>query len=166
MSASRSNATVRIPRSPSRELDSFSDASIRTIVLAEDESRKLGHHFIGSEQLLLALLADEGIVGQVFERFDLKLQQVRQEVQKIIGRGAGYVSAEIILTPRAKQVFSTARTSANKYKSKLVEPEHLLLALLDDPECVASAVLRNMGVNLLKLETQLVNNIKKRMKGT
>lgn len=163
-SGSRSSETIRTSRSPSRELDSFSDESIKAIVLAEEESRKMGHHFIGSEQLLLALLANEGIAGQEFSRLDLKLQQVRQEVQKVIGRGAGYVFAEMIFTPRTKQIFSTAKTVAARHKSKLVEPEHILLALLDDPENVASTILRNMGVNLSKLETKILNSIKKRGK--
>lgn len=148
--------------SPSIHFDDFSDAAIKIIVAAQDESLQMGHHFVGTEHLLLGLLLDQGVAGKEFLYLDLNIIAVRKEVHKIIGSGSGCKSMEMPFTPRAVRVMSTAKQLASKFNSKTVQPEYLLLALLDDTQNVGSTVLRKMGVNLSRLETKLVKAIQLR----
>ena len=82
----------------------FTEKAIRVIMLAQEESRRLGHNFVGTEQLLLGLIAEgTGIAAKTLKSMGVNIKEAREEVEKIIGRGCGFVAVEIPFTPRAKK---------------------------------------------------------------
>src|SRR5687767_1094183 len=63
----------------------------RVIELAVDEARRLNHHYIGTEHLLLGLLReDEGIAAGVLESLGVNLEKVRAQVMQVVSQNAGY----------------------------------------------------------------------------
>jgi ATP-dependent Clp protease ATP-binding subunit ClpC len=132
----------------------------RVIKLAQEESRRTGHNFVGTEQILIGLIAEEkGIAAQVLEAMDVNLPDARAEVQKIIGRGSGFVAVDIPFTPRAKRVIELSKDEARKLGDKHIGTEHLLLAIIREGEGVASRVLENLAVDLQKLRQEVLRRI-------
>ena len=60
----------------------------------------------------------------------ISLKEARIEVEKIIGRGSGFVAVEIPFTPRAKRVLELALEEARQLGHNYIGTEHLLLGLL------------------------------------
>jgi ATP-dependent Clp protease ATP-binding subunit ClpC len=87
----------------------FTEKAIKVIVLSQEEARRQGHNFVGTEQLLLGLLGEgTGIAAKVLQSMGITLKDARIEAEKIISRGSGSVSVEIPFTPRAKRVLEVA----------------------------------------------------------
>ena len=73
-----------------RGFERFTQKAIQTIILAQDESRRLGHAYVGTEQILLGLISEgTGIAAQVLTAAGVNLETARLEVEKIIGHGRG-----------------------------------------------------------------------------
>jgi ATP-dependent Clp protease ATP-binding subunit ClpA len=135
------------------DFDNFSSRARRSINRATAESRWLGHNFVGSEQLLLGVLGTDEALAQLI---GVSLESVRAEVERIIGRGSGYVAASPPLTPRAKQIVQAATAIADEHGSALVEPEHLLLAITDLVDAVGYKVLEKLGVSIPQLQQEIL----------
>ena len=74
-------------------------------MLAQEEARRLGHTLVGTEQILLGLIGEGNWSGsKVLKSLGVNLKDSRIEVEKIIGRGSGFVAVEIPFTPRAKSL--------------------------------------------------------------
>jgi ATP-dependent Clp protease ATP-binding subunit ClpC len=86
----------------------------------------------------------------------VNLKDARIEVEKIIGRGSGFVAVEIPFTPRAKRVLELSLEEARQLGHNYIGTEHLLLGLIREGEGVAARVLENLGVDLTKVRTQVI----------
>jgi len=84
------------------------------------------------------------------------LKDARAEVEKIIGRGSGFVAVEIPFTPRAKRVLELSWDEARQLGHNYIGTEHLLLGLIREGEGVAARVLENLGVDLNKIRSNVV----------
>src|SRR5271170_3808106 len=92
-----------------RMFEKFTEDSIKVIMLGQEEARRLGHNFVGSEQILLGLIShDTSTAGKLLRAEGITLKDARKEVEKIIGRGSGFVAIELPFTPRAKKIIETA----------------------------------------------------------
>ena len=135
----------------------FTEKAIKVIMLAQEEARRLGHNFVGTEQILLGLIGEgTGIAAKVLKSMGVNLKDARIEVEKIIGRGSGFVAVEIPFTPRAKRVLELSLEEARQLGHNYIGTEHLLLGLIREGEGVAARVLENLGVDLSKVRTQVI----------
>lgn len=141
------------------EFSNFSDRSLKVINLAEEEAHRLGHNFIGSEQLLIGLLSVDSGAKQILNAAGINLSNVQVELEKLIGRGAGFVAVEIPFTLRAKRAIEMAITRAYEQRPIVVEPEHLLLGIVDLGEGIALRVLENLGVSIPQLRKATLKQI-------
>lgn len=99
----------------------FTEKAIKVIMLAQEEARRLGHNFVGTEQILLGLIGEgTGIAAKVLKSMGINLKDARVEVEKIIGRGSGFVAVEIPFTPRAKRVLELSLEEARQLGRKVV----------------------------------------------
>jgi ATP-dependent Clp protease ATP-binding subunit ClpA len=134
----------------------FTEGAIKVIMLAQEESRRLGHNFVGTEQILLGLIGQgKGIAARTLKAMGIDLKDARTEVEKIIGRGSGFVAVEIPFTPRAKRVLEVSWQEARRLKHNYIGTEHLLLGVLHDSDSVAVNVLQNLYVDFDQLRSQL-----------
>ena len=135
----------------------FTEKAIRVIMLAQEESRRLGHNFVGTEQLLLGLISEgTGIAAKTLKSMGVNIKEAREEVEKIIGRGCGFVAVEIPFTPRAKKVLELSWDEARQLGHNYIGTEHLLLGLIREGEGVAAKVLENLGVDLNKCRSNII----------
>jgi ATP-dependent Clp protease ATP-binding subunit ClpC len=138
----------------------FTEKAIKVIMLAQEEARRLGHNFVGTEQILLGLIGEgTGIGPKVLKAMGVNLKDARQEVEKIIGRGSGFVAVEIPFTPRAKRVLELSLEEARQLGHNYIGTEHLLLGLIREGEGVAARVLENLGVDLSKVRSQIIKSL-------
>jgi ATP-dependent Clp protease ATP-binding subunit ClpC len=138
----------------------FTEKAIKVIMLAQEESRRLGHNFVGTEQILLGLIGEgTGVAAKVLESMGVNIKDAQIEVEKIIGRGSGFVAEEIPFTPRIKRVLELSLEEARQLGHNYIGTEHLLLGLIREGEGVAARVLENLGVDLSKVKTRVMRMI-------
>ncbi|KAJ4962612.1 hypothetical protein NE237_022551 [Protea cynaroides] len=138
----------------------FTKKAIKVIMLAQEEGRRLGHNFVGTEQILLGLIGEgTGIAAKVLKSMGINLKDARVEVEKIIGRGGGFVSVEIPFTLCAKHVLQLSLEEASQLGHNYIGSEHLLLGLLREGKGVAARVLEILGADASNIRTQLIHMV-------
>eukprot|EP01024_Parvocaulis_polyphysoides_P059033 TRINITY_DN6373_c1_g1_i3.p1 TRINITY_DN6373_c1_g1~~TRINITY_DN6373_c1_g1_i3.p1 ORF type:complete len:878 (+),score=171.89 TRINITY_DN6373_c1_g1_i3:184-2634(+) len=129
-------------------------------MLAQEEARRLGHNFVGTEQILLGLIGEStGIAAKVLKGMGVNLKEARIEVEKVIGRGSGFVAVEIPFTPRAKRVLELSLEEARQLGHNYIGTEHILLGLLREGEGVAARVLETLGADTAKIRAQVIRMV-------
>ena len=140
--------------------ENFSKEALIVISHADEEARLSGHNFIGTEQILIGLVRERsGLAGSILSQLNVTVENTRKEVEKIIGKGSGFVAVNVPLTPRTKRVYERAVELQRLHKSQWVQGEHLLLAILGEGEGVAVRVLENMELDLAGLQSELISKI-------
>lgn len=133
----------------------FTPKAVEAIELAQAESRLLRHHSVGTEQILLGLLAQEtGLIAQVFKAAGVEIEAVRQAINDQLGEGEG-TPDKIRFTPRAKKVFELSLRQAKQLRHSYIGTEHLLLGILAEGKGLGVQVLEGLGFNCGVLEQQL-----------
>ncbi len=128
----------------------FTPRAQRVVQLARKEADNFNHPYVGTEHLLLGLIAlGEGVAVNVLERMGISLEQVRMEVERAVGHGPETKTVGTVpFTPRSKKVLQLAMSEARALNHSYVGTEHILLGLLREGEGVASQVMRNLDVDL------------------
>src|SRR5262249_18664443 len=137
----------------------FTERAQRVILIAQEEAKRLNHDYVGTEHLLLGLIAlGEGVAAQVLANLGVDLRRVRAEIEKIVGTGDNVMLlGEIPFTPRAKKVLELAVEEAQNMGHNYVGTEHLLLGLIREEEGVAARVLENIGVRLDVVREEVIS---------
>ncbi len=125
----------------------FTERSRKVIVLAQEESGRLRHDYIGTEHLLLGLLREEeGVAAQALHAAGVTLDGVREQVEGIVGYGEGDTSQKPFTT-RSKKVLQFALREAMQLDHDYIGTEHILLGLVRESEGVAARVLLNLSID-------------------
>ncbi len=138
----------------------FTEKARRVVIHAQDEARRMGHNFVGTEHLLLGLIREtNSLPAKILQSIGLDLETVRAEVLKATGRGPAIgPNEEVTFTPRAKKVvLELAGEEARALNQNYIGPEHLLLGLIREGEGVAAQVLLAAGADLNKVRHQLMH---------
>ncbi len=135
----------------------FTDRARRVIVLAQEEARMLNHNYIGTEHILLGLIHEgEGVAAKALESMGISLEDVRREVEDIIGQGSQPHTGHIPFTPRAKKVLELSLREGLQMGHKYIGTEFLLLGLIREGEGVAAQVLTKLGADLPRVRQQVI----------
>lgn len=137
----------------------FSEHVQRVIIIAQEESKRLNHDYVGTEHILLGLMAlGEGVAAKVLNTMGVDLRKVRAEVEKLVGTGDNVMLlGEIPFTPRAKKVLELAVDEAQSLKHPYVGTEHVLMGILREEEGIAARVLENLGVHIDEVREEVLN---------
>lgn len=137
----------------------FTERAQKAILLAQEEAKKLMHNYVGTEHILLGLIAeDAGVAATAMKEFGVSLEKVRAEVEKAVGKGEQ--ETDIVgFTPRTKRIFELSFLQARNLGHSYVGTEHLLLGLLAEGEGVAILVLQRLGVDVQQLANKVVSMI-------
>jgi ATP-dependent Clp protease ATP-binding subunit ClpC len=140
--------------------EKFTEKALQVIMISQEESRRLGHNFVGTEQIVLGLIGEKtGIANKVLISKGVNLLDARVEVERLVRRGSGYVAPEIPFTPRAKKLLEDSHEQAKKYHHGYIGTEHLLLAILEDPEGVGIYILQTLGLNLDEVKEDVLKEM-------
>ncbi len=124
------------------------EALNKSIVLAEE----FGHTYVGSEHLLLGLLAvGSGVAAAVLNQKGVTKEKVEMLIKKQIGYGTKTNLSPDYFTPRAKRVIENAMSGCHNLGKKYVGTEHLLIGILSDGDSYAIRFLNNLGVDIASL---------------
>ena len=127
----------------------FTERAIKAMMLAQEESKRLGYNYVGTEQILLGLISEEtSIAAKTLKSMGVTLDKARIEVEKIIGKGSDFVEVEIPFTQKAKNVLGLAWHESYELEHNCVAPEHLFLALIKEKDGIALKVLKNLEVDI------------------
>ena len=135
----------------------FTDRARRVVVFAQEESRMLNHTYIGTEHILLGLVHEgEGVAARVLTGLGVSLEDVRRQVQEIIGEGGRAPAGHIPFTPRAKKVLEFSLRESLQLGHNYIGTEHILLGLIREGEGVAAQVLQHMDVGLERARSEVI----------
>ena len=138
----------------------FTERARKVVVLAQDEARHFNHNYIGTEHLLLGLLReDEGVAAQALYSLNVVLDEVREQVESIVGYGEEGTGAQAPFTPRSKKVLELALREALQLGHNYIGTEHILLGLVRESEGVAARVLSNLDVDPDKVRREVVRRL-------
>lgn len=154
------SSTPPAPDEPD-DLPSFTPRAQQVLALARREADRLNHNFVGTEHLLLGLIAlGQGVAVNVLLRAGLDLEAVRKRVGDAVGRGADQrVYGSIPYTPRVKKVLALATKEAKALHHTYVGTEHILLGLLTEEDGVAGRVLREFGVQAPIMRQEILKEL-------
>jgi ATP-dependent Clp protease ATP-binding subunit ClpC len=137
----------------------FTERAQKSIMLAQEEAKKFNHSYMGTEHLLLGLIAEEqGVAAATLKEFGVNLEAARKEVFDVVGMGTESVDL-VGMTPRTKKIFELAVSEARNFGHNYVSTEHLLLGLIAEGEGIASAILKRLGVDPAKLAQEVTRKI-------
>jgi ATP-dependent Clp protease ATP-binding subunit ClpC len=137
--------------------EKFTEGAIKVIMLSQEEARRMGHNFVGTEQLLLGVIGQRhGIGARALKKMKVTLKKARKEIELYIGRGTGFVASEIPFTPRAKRVLEMAVHEGKDLGQNFVGTEHILLALIGESDGVAMRTLDKLQVDIPKLRNLIL----------
>jgi ATP-dependent Clp protease ATP-binding subunit ClpC len=126
----------------------FNEKAIKAVMMAQEESRRLGHNYVGTEMLLVGVVAENtGLAAKVLRKLGITLKDAKNAVEEMVGRGAGMVSAEIPFTPAAKRVLADGVEEAKRLGSNAIDTAHVLLALIKEDGGNAEKVLQKLNVD-------------------
>lgn len=140
--------------------EKFTEGAIKVIMISQEEARRMGHSYVGTEQMLLGVIGQKhGIGARALKKQRITLPKARKAVDQYTGRGTGYITEEIPFTPRAKQVLEISVQESKDIGQSHVGTEHLLLSLMADMDGAARYILVTLEVDLPKLKLQILTFI-------
>ncbi len=139
----------------------FTGRARRVVVLAQEEARRLHHDHIGTEHVLLGLLAEgEGIGAQALVGAGITLDAARAEVEKIVGCGKGTPKGHIPFTPCAKKALELALRESLHLGHNYIGTEHILLGLLREGKGAGVQAMVAAGAQLDQLRDTVLALLK------
>ena len=142
-------------------MDNFTPRAQQVLQLARKEADRFNHGYVGTEHILLGLIAlGHGVAVNALQALGIDLASVRMEVEKAVGTGPETKTiGNIPFTPRAKKVLALSASEARGLGHSYVGTEHILLGLLREGEGIAARVLENLGVDLDETRYEIMKTL-------
>ncbi len=139
-------------------MNQFTIQAQRALQLAIEASEELGHHYIGTEHILLGLRREgTAVAAKVLETNGIDDQKILDMIAKFISSDHTVLLREQSgYTPSAKRVMENAMQESLRAGARLVGTEHILIAILKDSSCVASRIIATLGGNAQRMYQQII----------
>jgi ATP-dependent Clp protease ATP-binding subunit ClpC len=138
--------------------EKFTDRSRKVIALAKDQARRLGHDHLGTEHVLLGLIAEGGgVAANILKHLDVDLNKARTQVERLVQRGSSAdKNRKLCDTPEFNKLIEHSLVEARDLNHHYVGTEHLLLGLLRDDKSVAATALTSSGIQLDEVRSEVL----------
>ncbi len=135
----------------------FNERARKVLMYANEEAQNYKHGYVGTEHMLLGILKEQdGIAFNALNNMGISYDKVKALVNQYIGNGdVEMPKDEIYLTPRTKRLIELSLVEARGLNQNYISPEHILLAIIREPEGVAYTILVNLGSDFNKLRNEL-----------
>ena len=138
----------------------FNEKAIKNVVLAQEEARNTGHNLVGTEHILLGVIGEgTSTAADLLINLGIELDRTREIALQVVGKGSGFIPANIPFTPKAKKILEQAFNEARQLKSNFISPEHILLAIVKQPDNMAAKLLTEQNVDLKQLRIDLIKKL-------
>ena len=136
--------------------DKLDAQAVKAILAAEEEARRAGRKQLGSEQLLLGLMApgNTGVASRVLSAIGLKAVAVRSRLLEIEEPGKGFVGVEVPFTERMNRVLEHAWKATQAQGRESISTEHLLLGLAEVFEGTAAQIFTESGITAEQIKSE------------
>ena len=134
-----------------RLLTGYTARARASLARAREEAREMGHNYVGTEHVLLGVLADPAALSvRVLAELGVPADELRQAVIEVAVPRSPYgaVAADLPLTPRARRVLDLTRGESLRLGHNYVGTEHLLIAVAAEQDGIGGRVLREHGVDV------------------
>jgi ATP-dependent Clp protease ATP-binding subunit ClpC len=148
-------------RDPFEEInmfDRFTDRARKVMALARKEAHRFNHDFIGTEHILLGLVQEgSGVAANVLKNLDVDSGKIRAEIERQVQTGHAMIHmGQLPFTPRAKRVLELCQEAAKELRHNYIGTEHLLLGLIREEQGVAATVLKDLGLRLEDVRSEVL----------
>lgn len=134
----------------------FTKKAEKTIQIAENIAKELGHNYIGTEHILYGLAKEgKGIANKVLENQNITAEAILQKIEELIGVGENKQATTIGLTPRTKKVIENAFREARRANSEFIGTEHLLIGIMREADSVAVRIMIELNLDPQKLYNEI-----------
>ncbi|WP_036484567.1 ATP-dependent Clp protease ATP-binding subunit [Myxosarcina sp. GI1] len=141
----------------------FNEQAIKSVVLSQEEARNTGHNLVGTEHLLLGVIGEgTSAAAKNLTTKNITVDSTRALATETVGKGSGYVPANIPFTPKAKNTLEHAFQEARQLKDNYIGPEHILLAITRQKDTLAAKLLTQQGIDLRQLRTEIIKELGER----
>ncbi len=138
----------------------FNEKAIKNVVLAQEEARNTGHNLVGTEHILLGVIGEgTSTAAEILLSKNINVDRTRQLAVETIGKGSGFIPANIPFTPKAKGVLEKAFREARQLKNNFISPEHILLAISKQQDTLAAKLLVQQNVDLKQLRIEIIKKL-------
>lgn len=121
--------------------------------LAKEEARRIGKKVVGTEMLLLGIIAEgSGVAARVLKKLEISLQDTRKIIESQLGYGDDYFDSEIVFSKRAKAVLEKAWELAKSKNKERIASEDMLMAIVSEPSALAMKILEQLGVDAVEIK--------------
>jgi ATP-dependent Clp protease ATP-binding subunit ClpC len=142
----------------------FTERAEKALKLAQESAETLGHNYIGTEHILMGLISEgEGVAAKVLQSYDIDREKVLDKLNELLGTNKSLGEEILGLTPRTKRVIELSFVESRRLKHNYIGTEHILMGLLREGESVAVRILIELGIDIQKIYTEIVNTL---LKGT
>ncbi|MBR2931080.1 MAG: ATP-dependent Clp protease ATP-binding subunit [Clostridia bacterium] len=143
--------------------DRFTERAKSSLTKACELAKALGHTYIGTEHLLLSLVANESSSAEfLLRKHKISPRELEEIVKDYSGVGIASEVGSEDMTPRCKRILERANVAAIKYNSALIGTEHILYAICEERDCIAYKLLKKMGANPVSIRDEALTMIKSR----
>ena len=140
--------------------NNFSENSTRALTLSLEAARQFGHGYIGTEHLLLGLLrADGGVSSKVLLDAGLTDEFVVERIKENVGVGVPSDVSGQDMTPRMKRILERSFVEARRTGNYIIGTEHILMALLEEPNCQAVEIIESAGIDVRSLYASVLESM-------
>lgn len=137
-------------------MNKFTEKAEKALEFAHTAAESFGHTYIGSEHLLYALLSDERALSTIIlTRSGVTKVKIEELIREFCGFGARTVLGASDITPRARKIIEHSYDTARKYDGTVIGTEHLLAALLDEKDCVATKMLNYLDADIVGVKDEI-----------
>ena len=137
----------------------YEQQSLELINAAGKVAAELGHSYVGSIHLLLAMIAHRGNAGQILRGIGLDLSVMRDTALLLYGKGTAQLPLPQGLSADARQILRGAAQEARIQKKCQIRPLHILMSLARREKTDAGELLRLSGIDANELFTRTLENL-------
>ena len=137
----------------------FTQKAEKSIKLSKNAARELKHNYVGTEHLLVGLIEeDSGVAYKVLFMQGVTKDLIMEKIDELIGTGIED-NTMLGFTPRAKKVLELAFREARGHNQEFIGTEHILLAIMKEPDCIGVRVLIELGVDMQRLYNEVLKRV-------
>jgi hypothetical protein len=125
--------------------EKFAEDAKKVLTMAQEEAERGHYPYIGTEHLLLGVLRGDGPGGDALRSLNVRIEDVRPVIDKVLDRNERILGKQIIPTSRVKKVIELSFEESHREGHNFVDTGHLLVALMLEGEGIAAHVLQDLG---------------------
>lgn len=136
--------------------EKFTKRSLRMIENGMKLASEMGHTYVGSEHILLAIISEQNSKAEkVLNKSGISKDVIYDEITSMIGQGSKSRVTQRCFTTALKKILDESYTTALLDKKKQVEPEHILISIVKDFSCSGCMILKKRGANINEIVSGL-----------